>query len=96
MRASGWLPAVGDLVRVRTDNPCGHSRTPGYVRGRLGQVQVSLGRFANPAGLALPVAVVRLEQLFTVCFRATELWGAQGHPGDRVCVDLFGSTLEPP
>ena len=40
--------AVGDRVRIVSDNPDGNPRTPRYARGRVGVVEQLHGMIANP------------------------------------------------
>lgn len=84
----------GDRVRVRTMNPPTHNRAPRYVRGRHGVVVRSVGDGRFPDDAASVGHEARREEIVTVAFEGTELWGADAHPGDRVHVDLFVSYLE--
>ena len=45
---------MGDrqFMRVRSDMPPGHVRTPAYLRGKVGWVERVLGPFPNPEQLA--------------------------------------------
>ena len=84
---------VGDRVRTRDRSTHGHTRLPGYARGRRGAV-VSLhdgwvfpdtnahGRGENP------------QHLYTVAFDGEELWGDDAEPGVVVHLDLFEPYLE--
>ncbi|WP_274387034.1 SH3-like domain-containing protein [Streptosporangium soli] len=87
--------AVGNRVRVKVSNSAGHHRAPRYVHGRCGRIESYVGRFGLPDDLAEPGRPVRTDRLFTVCFRAEALWGADGHPSDSVYVDLYSLYLEP-
>jgi nitrile hydratase subunit beta len=40
--------SVGDVVRVLSDSPKGHTRRAGYVRGRTGVVEMAHGTFIYP------------------------------------------------
>jgi nitrile hydratase beta subunit len=83
---------VGDRVRTRNRGTRGHTRLPGYARGRRGVV-VSLhdgwvfpdtnahGRGENP------------QHLYTVAFEGSELWGEDAEPGVVVHLDLFEPYL---
>jgi nitrile hydratase subunit beta len=84
----------GDRVRVRVLNPPGHNRAPVYVRGRTGTVVRSVGDGRFPDEAASIGADARREEIWTVAFAATELWGADAGPHDHVHVDLFESYLE--
>ncbi len=85
---------VGDRVRVRDIHTPGHTRCPGYVRGREGVIV----RVDGPA--ALPDVEAHgddppAEPTYCVRFDARELWGEQAQPAAAVTVDLWQSYLEP-
>ncbi|WP_363736361.1 SH3-like domain-containing protein [Mesorhizobium sp.] len=70
----------------------GHTRLPGYVRGRKGTI------FARHGGHVFPDASARGEQkaehLYTISFAASELWPEAMDRRDRVFVDLWEGYLE--
>ena len=79
----------GRAVRARLHGAPGHTRLPGYVRGRPGTVHALRGRFPFPDeaarhGRAEPQA------LYCVRFAARDLWGTGDHD---VYLDLFESYL---
>jgi nitrile hydratase len=85
--------AVGDRVRARMINPAGHTRSPRYVRGHVGEVALHHGGHvfadANAHGER------RGEHLYTVRFDAKDLWGPDAFAG-AVMVDLWEPHLETP
>jgi nitrile hydratase subunit beta len=85
--------APADRVRCRLDGGSGHTRLPGYVRGRAGQIH------AHHGGHALADASARGEHrgehLYTVSFASSDLWPEAKGRADRVFVDLWESYLEP-
>jgi nitrile hydratase beta subunit len=84
---------VGDGVRVRNMHPRGHTRCPGYVRGRRGTVV----RYDGPCNFDDVEAhcdAARLEPLYCVQFDAVELWGDDAEANAAVHVDLFEAYLE--
>lgn len=85
--------AVGDRVTARNEHPEGHTRMPRYVRGHTGTIVTLHGphRFqdALPAGVELGP-----QHLYTVAFRARELWGSRGHGNDTIHVELWEYHLE--
>jgi nitrile hydratase len=91
----GSLPrfAIGEIVRGSMRATPGHTRLPGYVRGRKGAIH------AHHGGHILPDASAhgekRAEHLYTVSFVAAELWPEAESAEDRVFVDLWESYLEP-
>jgi nitrile hydratase subunit beta len=84
---------VGDRVRVRNLHPPGHTRCPGYIRGKVGIVTRHDGEWNIPDVEAHSPDRVS-EAIYSVCFDADELWG-DGQRGATVNVDLCDSYLEP-
>lgn len=89
--------AIGDAVRANTLGTAGHTRLPGYVRGRAGVIDHSYGAHVLPDASAR--GEERAEPLYSVKFAADTLWPeAKGRKaGDRrewVYVDLWESYLE--
>lgn len=85
--------AVGDRVRVVAVEHGGHSRCPGYVRGRAGTVTRVDGCFSLPDVEAHSTRRV-VEGTYGVRFFARDLW-EDADPHSAVHVDLWDSYLEP-
>ena len=85
--------AVGDRVRVVAADHGGHSRCPGYVRGRAGTVIRVDDRFSLPDVEAHSTRRVR-EGTYGVRFAARDLWD-DADENVVVHVDLWDSYLEP-
>jgi nitrile hydratase subunit beta len=85
--------AVGDLVRARNLNPPTHTRLPRYVRGHAGTVAAVHGCHVFPDAHAHGGGEDP-QWLYTVSFRARELWGEGADPGVTVSVDAFEPYLE--
>jgi nitrile hydratase subunit beta len=86
---------TGQAVRVRNAHPFGHTRCPGYVRGRVGVVV----RYDGPSNfddVEAHCETKRLEPLYCVAFAGRELWGEDADANSVVHVDLFQSYLEEP
>ena len=83
---------VGDRVRVRDWNSPGHTRCPGYIRGKVGVVTRCDGEYTIPDVEAHSPARPA-EQTYSVRFDADELWH-DGQRGATVNVDLWDSYLE--
>ena len=83
---------VGDRVRVREWHPPGHTRCPGYVRGKAGVVVRLDGIYPVP-DVEAHGAARRREPTYSVRFDAADLW-RDGQRGVRVHVDLWDSYLE--
>jgi nitrile hydratase len=84
--------AVGDVVRVRRISTRGHTRCPGYVRGRIGTV-VRIDVLASLPDLEAHSDERRVEPTVCVRFDARELCG-DGAEDAVVHVDLWSSYLE--
>lgn len=83
----------GDRVVTRNMHPKGHTRIPRYARGKRGVIRRVMGPFLLPDANAHGRRV--WQTCYAVEFSAGELWGESPHQGDRVCVDLWESYLEP-
>lgn len=86
---------MGEQVRVRTDMPPGHIRTPTYLRGKTGVIERTLGPFPNPEELAYRHAGTPLP-LHRVRFTMAEVWGnAAAYPNDTIEAEIYAHWLEP-
>ena len=84
---------IGDRVRTLNHQPKGHTRLPGYARGREGIVTALHGCHVYPD----TNAHFEGEQpcpLYTVRFDATELFGADAEPTLSVSIDAWEPYLE--
>jgi len=82
---------VGQRVRVRDYHPQGHTRAPGFCRGKTGTILHVAPKFAFP-DTAAHGGARRDEHTYHVEFTARELWGTDSI--DTVVVDLWDSYLE--
>jgi nitrile hydratase len=93
-RASSIRPAFvpGDAVKTISLSPLHHTRLPQYARGREGRIEAFHGCHilpdTNMAGDG------PAEPLYTVSFRAADLWPEAAIRADRVYLDLWESYLE--
>jgi len=85
---------VGDPVRVRDVDPHGHTRLPGYARGKRGSVARCYGGWVFPDTHARGEGE-NPQNVYCIRFEASELWGDEGEPGTCIHIDLFESYLEP-
>jgi nitrile hydratase beta subunit len=83
----------GDRVRARTIHPRSHTRLPRYVRGHAGVVERLHGAHVFPDKSAHGQGEDP-QWLYTVCFDALELWGADADPTVKVSIDAFEPYLE--
>jgi nitrile hydratase subunit beta len=86
--------AVGDAVRTRNLHPAGHTRLPGYARGKRGTVVLVQGGWVLPDTSAHDLGE-HPEHAYAVRFEGSELWGDAAEPGTCVHLDCFESYLEP-
>jgi len=87
---------AGDRVRVKMEDRPGHIRTPFYVRGKTGRVEIVHGDFLNPELLAYGGDGLPKRTLYLVGFGQADVWGHYGaSPGDKLYVDIYDHWLEP-
>lgn len=86
--------AVGARVRVRNLQPTGHTRLPGYLRGRTGTIVIAHGVFVFPDTNAHGLGE-KPQHCYCVQFAAREVWGATAAAKDTLRVDLFDDYLDP-
>jgi len=84
----------GDHVLARNINPAGHTRLPRYVRGKHGVISRDWGLYTFPDSNAHGGGK-RPQHVYSVAFKARELWGASAPGRDRVYIDLWEDYLEP-
>lgn len=81
-------------VRVKSNFPPGHIRTPFYLRGKTGVIERKLGSFGNPETQAYRHIGDRKE-LLRVRFSMDEIWGAEAeNPNDTLEAEIFEHWLE--
>jgi hypothetical protein len=90
-RASAF--SVGDRVRARDIDRHGHTRLPGYARGKCGVIETVHGPYRLPDTNAQLLSV-DWEPVYTVAFDARELWGPEAEPRASVRIDLWQSYLD--
>lgn len=85
--------AEGDAVRVRVLHTKGHTRLPGYARGRRGRVVGLRGAWVFPDSNAHGRGEDP-QHVYGVRFEGRELWGETAEPQSAVVLDLFEPYLE--
>ena len=85
---------LGDRVMVRNDHPAGHTRRPRYVRGKRGIISRLQGPQILPDTNAHGLGQ-HPEEVYSVTFEASELWGSSAEPNHRVSIDLWDCYLDP-
>ncbi len=85
---------AGQQVRARNLNPVGHTRLPRYARGKVGIVHRDHGVFVFPDTRAHSLGD-NPQHVYSVCFAARELWGAQASEKDSVYLDMWDDYLDP-
>lgn len=93
-REANMAPAFapGDQVKASMTGSVGHTRLPGYLRGRCGVVEAFRGVHILPDASAH--SDERAEPLYTVGFEASELWPEARGSRDRIFADMWESYLE--
>jgi nitrile hydratase len=86
--------AAGARVCTRNLQPSGHTRLPGYARGKQGTIARVHPGFVFPDTNAERRGE-NPQWVYAVRFDARELFGSGAEPNASVCVDLFESYLEP-
>ena len=85
---------VGDRVRARRIRHGGHTRLPGYAQGKRGVIHAVYAAYDLPDD-SRENDSAPAQQLYSVRFEGTELWGASTEPGTAVHVDMWEGYLEP-
>jgi nitrile hydratase len=83
----------GDLVIARNLNPPGHTRLPRYVRGKRGVIKRNRGVYVFADSNALGGGQCA-QPVYSVEFKARELWGPEAPARDCVRIDLWEDYLE--
>ena len=84
--------AVGQSVMTRNIQPVGHTRLPRYARGRRGVIERDQGVFSFPDA-ATTGEESGPQHVYSVSFRARELWGPAAAEADRIFLDLWDNYL---
>lgn len=84
----------GSRVRVLDHTVFGHSRTPLYLKGKVGEVVSLTGAWRNPETLAYHQPGLPLRRLYRVRFRQIDLWEGYQNTGDTLEADLYEHWLE--
>jgi nitrile hydratase subunit beta len=84
---------IGARVRTVAHGHSGHTRLPGYARGRRGTIADVHGTWVYPDTNAHG-AGEQPQAVYCVAFDATEIWGAGADAACRIHLDLFESYLE--
>ncbi|TQE98893.1 MAG: nitrile hydratase subunit beta [Spiribacter salinus] len=85
----------GQMVRIRDKHVVDHTRLPGYLRNKVGQVvHVYEGawtyfQYTGPDGIGDPMPV------YSVMFEQDDVWGELGEPKTWLYADLFETYLAP-
>lgn len=94
MAERGGYPTA-QRVRVKALMPPGHVRAPGYLRGKVGEIERPLGAFGNPELLAYGHEGPK-KDLYRVRFTMAELWGPGAeHSTDTLDAEIYAHWLEP-
>jgi nitrile hydratase beta subunit len=83
----------GDRVVARNINPAGHTRLPRYVRGKRGVIYRDWGVYVFADTNAHQAGEYR-QHVYSVAFKARELWGKNAPPHDTLRIDLWEDYLD--
>jgi nitrile hydratase subunit beta len=83
-----------DMITTVSILPYGHTRLPRYARTRVGIIEKCLGRFIF-ADSHSAYMQEDPQWLYSVSFKATDLWGADASAKDTLRLDLWESYLMP-
>ncbi len=95
MEQEATLPprfSIGDTIAVRNINPVGHTRLPRYVRGKRGIVARIYG--AQGFQDEPTIADGSPQHVYSVVFEASELWGEDAEPNQRLYIDMWECWME--
>ena len=84
--------AIGERVRVKNEFTSGHTRMPGYIRGKEGMVVAISPPYPFPDSAAHNLPETR-EPTYDVRFDSRELWPDAAEPA-QIHVGVFQSYLE--
>ena len=85
----------GQTVRARNINGFAHNRLPRYARGKIGTIFSINGVYAlQDTNEKDEQPYEQLENVYTVKFSSSELWGADGNRKDYVYIDAWESYLD--
>ena len=79
---------VGDSITTKNIHPTHHTRLPRYLRGHVGEVVIVHGAHVFPDFSAHDKGD-NPQWLYTVRFKATDLWGEDKNSNDHVHADLW-------
>jgi nitrile hydratase subunit beta len=82
----------GDPIRTKAHIAASHTRLPHYARAKPGTIHTHHGAHVLPDKSAAGEEVG--EHLYTVAFRATDIWPGEANPRDTIYLDLWESYLE--
>lgn len=84
---------VGDRVKICSANPEGHTRLPNYLRGQVGTIIAERGLSDLPDALAARIGR-KPQPVYTVEFRARDVWGERINTDDRLSAEIFQDYIE--
>ncbi len=84
---------VGQKIRSVNNHPKGHTRLPGYARGRIGTITATREAFVY-ADQRAHSAGEDPQWIYSVRFDAEELWGADADGRGAVYLDLYEPYMQ--
>ena len=91
---SGHRFGLGERVRARNTHPAGHTRLPGYIRGKVGEVVRTYRhqRFQDAEPMSDHAGP---QPVYAVRFEGTEVWGTSAEANSSICLDMWEAYLLP-
>ena len=84
---------AGDRIVVRNLHPLGHTRSPRYVRGHVGEIHHDHGVMVFPDTNAHFKGETP-QHCYSVKFAARELWGPDAAKNHWIYVDLWDDHMD--
>jgi len=86
---------AGQRVRVLARPHDGHHRTPGYLKGKTGTVELIHASFPNPETRAYGSDGLPTQRLYLVGFAQRDVWpDSRGDTPHRISADIFEHWLK--
>ncbi len=85
--------SAGDVVKTRHFGSAGHTRLPAYVQGRPGVVHTHHGAHILP-DTGVHGLGEQPTHLYSIAFRAADLWPERSSSNDRIFLDLWECYLD--
>tara|TARA_Y100000590_G_scaffold470759_1_gene669571 strand:- start:8422 stop:8709 length:288 start_codon:yes stop_codon:yes gene_type:complete len=87
---------INQSIIVDQRNSDGHSRTPGYIRGKVGKIERICGSFPNPEQIAKCHPKPDILNLYRCTFYQKDVWNNYlGNDQDTIELEIYEHWLLP-